>query len=119
MPTTIPVMGLYKLAENFKQERKKIMSREVMFTRSITTTTATVMICNVAEAKVETAEITVPIDTDDCTVALKWLQKNNDPARPVVAVTAVKSVTKLYGCSIEKFLSVAQELDENRKPINS
>lgn len=97
------------------------MSREVMFTRSITTTTVTVMICNVAEAKVETAEITIPIDTDDCEIALKWVQKYYNPARPArpaVAVTAVKSVTKLYGCTIEKFLSVAQELDENRKPIN-
>ena len=94
------------------------MSREVMFTRSITTTIATVMICNVAEAKVETKELTIPIETTDNAVALKWLQKNGDPAHPVVAVTAVKSITKLYGCTIEKFLSVAQELDENRKPIN-
>ena len=94
------------------------MAREVMFTRSITTTTATVMVCNVASATVETKEINIPIDTDDNAVALKWLQKNNDPANPVVAVTAVKSITKLYGCTIEQFLTVAQELDENRKPIS-
>lgn len=98
------------------------MAREVMFTRSITTTTAVAMVCNVSEAKVETTEITIPIDTDDCEVALKWVQKYYNPARParpVVAVTAVKSTTKLYGCTIEQFLTVAQELDENRKPINS
>ena len=95
------------------------MAREIMFTRSITTTTATAMVCNVAKATVETKELNIPIDTDDNAVALKWLQKNSDPAFPVVAVTSVKTTTKLYGCTVEKFLSVAQELDENRKPINS
>ena len=94
------------------------MAKETMFTRSITTTTAAAMVCNVASATVETRDINIPIDTNDNAVALKWLQKNSDPAHPVVAVTAVKSTTKLYGCTVEQFLSVAVELDENRKPIS-
>lgn len=95
------------------------MSRTTtMFTREIAYSVATAMVCRVKEAKVETVEVKIPFETDDTTRALAYLHKYVQDAENVyVSVTELKSVKKLYGCTLEQFLSVAVELDENRKPI--
>ena len=91
-----------------------------MFTREVGYTVATVMVCRVKEAKVETVEVKIPFETDDNLRALAYIQKYVQDAENVyVSVVSLRTVKKLYGCTLEQFLSVAVELDENRKPINS
>ena len=91
-----------------------------MFTREIGYTVATAMVCRVKSAKVETVTVNIPFETDDTNRALAYLHKNVQDADNVyVSVISLSTVKKLYGCTLEQFLSVAVELDENRKPIKS
>lgn len=96
------------------------MARQVMFTREVGYTVATAMVCRVKQAKVETVEVNLPIETDDTTRALAYMQKYMQDAENVyVSVTALRTEKKLYGCTLDKFMSVAVELDPTtRKPLD-
>lgn len=94
------------------------MAREKMFTREISYTKAIAMVCNVATASVEKESFTIPFETTDTTKMLAYLQKNVQTAnKPIVSIVSYETITKLYGCTVEQFLTVARELDENRKII--
>lgn len=94
------------------------MSREKMFTREISYTKVTALVCDIASATVTAKVFTVPFESNDNTKLLAYLQKNvQAPETPIVSITAKETITKLYGCTIAEFLSVAKELDGNRKVI--
>ena len=94
------------------------MAREKMFTREISYTKATAMVCNVSTATVEKEIFTIPFETTDTTKMLAYLQKNVQSVnKPIVSIVSYETITKLYGCTVEQFLTVARELDENRKVI--
>lgn len=94
------------------------MSREKMFTREISYTKVSALVCDIASATVTTKEFTVPFESNDNTKLLAYLQKTvQTPAEPIVSITNKETITKLYGCTVAEFLSVAKELDENRKVI--
>lgn len=96
------------------------MSREKMFTREISYTKVTALVCDISTATVSAKEFTIPFESNDSTKLLAYLQKNvQTPQKPIVSITAKETITKLYGCTVEEFLSVARELDENRKPIEN
>ena len=90
------------------------MARTVkMFTREITTTSAVCMVVNTEAAQVENKSFNLSIETTDKEQALKALMK-------IVTVISLEQTTKMYGCTVEQFLSVAKELDpETRKPLES
>lgn len=94
------------------------MSREKMFTREISYTKVSALVCDIATATVSTKEFTVPFESNDSTKLLAYLQKNaQTPETPIVSITNKETITKLYGCTVAEFLTVAKELDENRKVI--
>lgn len=94
------------------------MAREKMFTREISYTKAIAMVCNVATASVEKECFTIPFETTDPSKMLTYLHKNvQKPDKPIVSIVSYETITKLYGCTVEEFLTVAKELDENRKVI--
>ena len=96
------------------------MARQVMFTREVAYTIATALVCRVKQAKVETVEVNLPIETDDTARALGYMQKYMQDAENVyVSVTSLRTEKKLYGCTLDKFMSVAVELDPvTRKPLD-
>lgn len=94
------------------------MSREKMFTREIAYTNVTAMVVDTTTAKVSNENFVVPFEENNNTKILAYLQKNVQKSdHPIVSIVSKETVKKLYGCTVEQFLTVAVELDENRKPI--
>lgn len=98
------------------------MARTVkMFTREITTTSVVCMVVNTEAAQVENKSFNLSIETTDKEQALKALKKTAETdTMKIVTVISLEQTTKMYGCTVEQFLSVAKELDpETRKPLES
>ena len=95
------------------------MARTIkMFTREITTTVATAMCVDTTKAEVSNKDFTMTIETDDTAVALKWLKKNVETdTLKIATVISLAQHSKLYGCTIEEFLSVAKELDPQTRKV--
>lgn len=89
------------------------MARIRRVTRTITSTVATCMVCNIESASVETKELTLSLKlTQD--EALKAAQKAYDSdTMKVVAVQAVRYDEALYGMLETDFLKYAERLDSD------
>lgn len=93
------------------RKEDKNMARVRRVTRTITSTIATCMVCNITTATVETKELTLSLKlTQD--EALKAAQKAYDSTTmKVVAVQAVRYDEALYGMLETDFLKYAERLD--------
>ena len=94
------------------------MAREKMFTREISYTNVVAMVVDTTTAKVSNENFVVPFEENSNIKILAYLQKTaQKPGKPIVSIISKEIVKKLYGCTVEQFLTVAVELDENRRPI--
>ena len=87
------------------------MARVPMVTRTITTTTATVLCLNLETSTPETRDFIIPRTFTDEKKILKAVEKiiDNISVRPV-HVTSVTTETQLYGMLEEEFVKVASIL---------
>lgn len=94
--------------------------REKMVTRTVVSTVVTMVTLDLKTMTPETATYTLPIDSDDDKVLLKYAKKAFETdTMIIVKVTFEGTSEKLYGMTEIKFLENAVELDpETRKPLN-
>ena len=95
------------------------MPRKPMVTRTIKTLEVKVTLFNLVTKEVKDMIAILPNkkykDNEDI---LKTVSYRIDDTWKPITVLESRTHIKLYGMSEEQFLIVANELDENRKPIN-
>nr|DAO57184.1 MAG TPA: Histone-like Protein p6 [Bacteriophage sp.] len=89
------------------------MARKRMITRTITSTTATVTVYNIATDEIQTIEykLSGEFSADD---ALKAITEEHAEVRPL-KVTSVDVQEELYGMEESKFLELAEILPSRAK----
>lgn len=96
------------------------MARRPIITREVSNSVATVLAVNASTHEVSTVKITLPTVYDDNAKALTYIVKNHAPTDGTIyaAVTALETVSTMYGMWLEDFINHAFPLDpETRKPI--
>ena len=87
------------------------MAREKMITRTITETTVSVMGVNVADAKVDYADIKIAGEFTDNDAIMKHLKKHYETDNyKIVNIISVDTVDKLYGMPESEFIALAKVL---------
>lgn len=104
-----------------QKERKKIMARKPMVTRSFEVTRVNVMMCNTESAEVSNKEFEVPRTYKDADKLLKVVKETAETKTDkVVTIVDKTELTKLFGMSEADFLKYAVELDpETRKALET
>lgn len=95
------------------------MARRPIITREISNSVADVLCIDATTHAVSTVQIALPAVYDDTSKALTYVQKNCAKDGTIyAAVTALNTVSTMYGMWLEDFISNAFPLDpETRKPI--
>jgi len=87
------------------------MARVRMVSRTIETTTATVMVANTETSTIEEREVTLPVAYTDDKKLVKAIAKLIETETiKVLSIKAKNINSKLYGMTEAKFLELADEL---------
>jgi len=91
-----------------------------MFTRDVVSTKVSVKVIDNNTDTITVKPYVLPFETTDTAVALKYLKKSYETDDlTLLKIVSLEAEHKMYGCTLQEFLSVAHELDpETRKMLD-